>query len=215
MEHPDTHDASGSSPSPDAIDAQRAPKIDASVPPRAELAVPEPARVVAPPPAFADGAARKLEHGWIAASRFGGLVFFGVLSLFATFLLFGVFATGKMPIPVFLVVLLALGAVVALVLVLAALWPTWEYARAGYRILPDRIESWNGLLFRRAVSVPISRVQYTDVKQGPVQRRHGIATLVVHTAGTASSDVEFPGLPPALANEVRDWLVGQTGSDAV
>lgn len=184
-------------------------------------AIPSPAPVVAervappPSPAFADGAPRRLERGWIPASRFGGLVFFGIVGSLAAFVLLMSFAFGKVGLPGFLVAGLGLIALVTVALVLSALWPSWEHARAGYRILPDRIESWRGLLWRRSVSVPISRVQYTDVKQGPIQRRYDIATLVVHTAGTMSSDIEFPGLPPALANEVRDWLVGQTGSDAV
>jgi len=170
---------------------------------------------IPPSPTFADGTARALEPGWIGASRFGGLVFFGIVSAIAYVALFTTFLVGDFQRAQFLTATGALTAIVALVLALTALWPKWEYARAGYRIRPDRIEVWSGLLFRRAISVPISRVQYTDVKQGPVQRSHGIATLVVHTAGTLTSSVEFPGLPPALAAEVRDWLVAQTGSDAV
>jgi membrane protein YdbS with pleckstrin-like domain len=166
-------------------------------------------------PAFADGSARALEPGWIGASRFGGLVFFGIVGAIAYVALFTTFLVGDFQRAQFLTATGALTAIVAVVLALTALWPKWEYARAGYRFRPDRIEVWSGLVFRRSVSVPISRVQYTDVKQGPVQRSHGIATLVVHTAGTVSSSIEFPGLPPALAAEVRDWLVAQTGSDAV
>mgnify|MGYP000290362832 CR=1 FL=1 len=174
------------------------------------------AAVAAPSaPAFADGTARQLEPGWIDVSRVGGLITFSVLGVGA-FLVLGVVAlTGKIPFPLFAVITFALLALVGLVLLLAALWPKWEHARAGYRFLPDRIECWNGLVWRRSISVPVSRVQYTDVKQGPVQRKYAIATLVVHTAGTLGSDIEFPGLPPQLANEVRDWLVGETGSDAV
>lgn len=168
-----------------------------------------------PPPPFADGSERKLERGWIGASRIGGLLFFGVLSAVAYFALFTTFIAGDFTLVTFGLAVGTLTTVVAIVLVLAALWPKWEHARAGYRIQPDRIEMWRGLVWRRHVSVPISRVQYTDVKQGPVQRSHGIATLVVHTAGTLSSDIEFPGLPPELAARVRDWLVAQTGSDAV
>lgn len=166
-------------------------------------------------PSFADGSARKLEPGWIAASRVGGLIFFGIVGGIAFFALFATFLVGDFEFGAFVLATSALTVLVAIALVLTAMWPKWEYARAGYRIRPDRIETWRGLLFRHSISVPISRVQHTDVKQGPVQRSNGIATLVVHTAGTLSSSVEFPGLPPALAGEVRDWLVTQTGSDAV
>ncbi len=167
------------------------------------------------PPAFADGAARQLEHGWIVASLIGRLIVFAILGAAAFTALFTAFVVGDFDRQTFVVATASVGAFVVLVLVLAILWPRWEYDRAGYRIRPDRIEAWSGLVFRRSVSVPISRVQYTDVRQGPVQRSNGIATLVVHTAGTISSSVEFPGLPPDLAREVRDWLVAQTGSDAV
>jgi len=166
-------------------------------------------------PAFADGADRKLEPGWIAVSRFGSLVTWAILGVMA-FVVLGIVAMAvEIPFPLFALLTFVLLALVGGVLALVAFWPKWEYARAGYRLLPDRIECWNGLVWRRTTSVPISRVQYTDVKQGPVQRKYAIATLVVHTAGTLGSDIEFPGLPPELANEVRDWLVGETGSDAV
>lgn len=166
-------------------------------------------------PAFADGSARRLEPGWISASRVGGLIFFAIFGGIGFFALFTTFLVGDFEFGTFVVATSALTLLVVLALGFAAMWPKWEYARAGYRIRPDRIEAWRGLLFRHSVSVPISRVQHTDVKQGPVQRSNGIATLVVHTAGTLSSSVEFPGLPPDLASEVRDWLVTQTGSDAV
>lgn len=181
---------------------------------------PAPAVVAAPasaPPAppFADGVARRLEPGWIPANRFGGLIFFGIFGAAVLGLIAIGFLVGKISVPKFLITGGVASAVFGTALVLSALWPTWEHRRAGYRILPDRIEQWSGVLWRRSVSVPISRVQYTDVKQGPLQRRYGIATLVVHTAGTIGSDVAFQGLPPALAGDVRDWLVAQTGSDAV
>jgi membrane protein YdbS with pleckstrin-like domain len=169
----------------------------------------------APPPAFADGVDRRLEPGWIAASRYGGLIFWGIAGIAGLAVLTVVAVAGKIHLLAYVLLVGALFIAVAVALALAWMWPRWEHARAGYRILPDRIESWRGLVWRSRVSVPISRVQYTDVQQGPIQRRHGIATLSVHTAGSSNAEVSFPGLPPALANEVRDWLVGVTGSDAV
>lgn len=178
-----------------------------------EPLIPAPARK--PAPAFADGADRPLESGWIAVARFGSLVAWSILGVVA-FVALGIVALAvEIPFPLFVVLTFSLLALVGGILALATFWPKWEHARAGYRLLPDRIECWHGLVWRRSISVPISRVQYTDVKQGPMQRKYAIATLVVHTAGTLGSDIEFPGLPPALANEVRDWLVGETGSDAV
>ena len=43
-------------------------------------------------------------------------------------------------------------------------------------------------------NVPRSRVQHTDVSQGPLERNHGLGTLVVYTAGTDHAKVELGGL---------------------
>ena len=42
--------------------------------------------------------------------------------------------------------------------------------------------------------VPFGRVQHIDVHQGPIERAYGLATLVLHTAGTHNASVALPGL---------------------
>lgn len=166
-------------------------------------------------PAFADGEPRALERAWIRAEAETGLIATGVVAA-ASAIGLAAAAAFHLVEDAWLGILTAAWLVLAPALLwLAVRWPRWEYPRAGYRILPDRIESWRGLFWRRAWSVPCSRVQFTDVSQGPIQRRHGIATLQVHTAGVASSEVSVPGLPHALALEIRDWLVSRTADDAV
>lgn len=177
---------------------------------------PDPIAGVAPTlPPYADGIERRFEVAWIQVQRTGGLIFAAVALGVAALGLFTTIATGKLHgVPAW-----AACAVYAVVapswIVLSAIWPRLEWNKAGWRVLPDRIETRRGLVWRSVTSVPISRVQYTDVKQGPLMRRHDIASLVVHTAGTLGSEVEFPGLARSTAVELRDWLVAQTGSDAV
>lgn len=168
-----------------------------------------------PPPSFADGVPRALERGWIRAEQTAGTIACGAAALGAAIALAVCFYL-EIIAPSLRLILVAGWAVLApLLLWIAARWPQWEYPRTGYRVLPDRIEAWRGLFWRKAWSVPCARVQFTDVSQGPLQRRHGIATLMIHTAGTASSEVSVPGLPHALALEIRDWLVNRTADDAV
>ncbi|MFP7722316.1 PH domain-containing protein [Lysobacter sp. A3-1-A15] len=70
-----------------------------------------------------------------------------------------------------------------------------------------------GKLWRSETRVPASRVQHLDVKHGPWQRRRGLATLVVHTAGTRNSAVTVPHLDAADAERLRDALARQIGTD--
>ena len=110
-------------------------------------------------------------------------------------------------------VLLANGApVVGVVLVLwlaLAIWTVGAQpgrrARAWGWYLDDAdLHVAGGLWWRTHTIVPLVRVQHLDVAQGPLERAHGLATLVVHTAGAESTAVALPGLPHDDAVTLRD-----------
>ena len=52
-----------------------------------------------------------------------------------------------------------------------------------------------GRLWRKEILVPRSRVQHLDIERGPIERRYGLATLIVHTAGTRQHALAPAGLP--------------------
>lgn len=94
-------------------------------------------------------------------------------------------------------------------------WPHWEYRRTAYRLGPLGIDIWKGVVWRSVVSVPRSRVQHTDVMQGPLQRRFGLATLSIHTAGTEQAQVDLEGLEHGTALCLRDDLIRGGEADGV
>ncbi len=94
-------------------------------------------------------------------------------------------------------------------------WPALEHRFASYRVSPRRIEIRHGVLWRSVTSVPLSRVQHTDVTQGPVERVWDLASLVIHTAGTENATVTLSGLAPRTASDLRDFLLAGGGDDAV
>lgn len=109
-----------------------------------------------------------------------------------------------------------IGALMAPPLVwLATAWPARSYERYSYRVDDAGIEIRSGVVFRRVTTVPRSRVQHTDVAQGPIARRFGLGTLVVYTAGTQYSRVSLPGLEYGTAVAIRDTLLPRDGADAV
>lgn len=93
--------------------------------------------------------------------------------------------------------------------------PAWRYTHTAYRVDVHGIEIRRGRLWERTISVPRSRVQHTDVAQGPLERRYGIATLVLYTAGTEHSAVSLPGLPHGAALAIRDELLRSASPYAV
>ena len=94
-------------------------------------------------------------------------------------------------------------------------WPRLAYARAGYRLDDDGIEIRRGVIWRSIIDVPRSRVQHTAVSQGPLERRFGLGTLVIHTAGTMNAKVTLAGLEHATARRIRTYLIPGADGDAV
>ncbi len=114
--------------------------------------------------------------------------------------------------------LLLLGAGAAAYAALAAwslYWPGVRYRHASYRVAERGLWIRRGVLWRSEISVPKSRVQHTDVSQGPLQRRFDLATLVLHTAGTQHAAVPLGGLSHAAALAIRDYLIEGGADDAV
>lgn len=73
-----------------------------------------------------------------------------------------------------------------------------------------------GRAFRKEILVPRSRVQHLDIERGPVERHFGLATLVIHTAGTRQHAIRQTGLADADAVALRDALVpASAGHDDV
>jgi membrane protein YdbS with pleckstrin-like domain len=102
--------------------------------------------------------------------------------------------------------------IVAAVLVVLLGWEMWLAPRQvralGYAERDDDLLIRKGILFRSMVVVPYGRMQFVDVKAGPLDRAFGIATVQLHTA-SASTDATIPGLTPADAELLRDRLASR------
>ena len=94
-------------------------------------------------------------------------------------------------------------------------WAEIEYRYVSYRLDEDGIEIREGVLWRAVSNIPRSRVQHIDVSQGPLERKYGLGTLVIYTAGTAHSKTQLPGLEHQTALDLRTQLLPRITSDAV
>jgi membrane protein YdbS with pleckstrin-like domain len=163
----------------------------------------------------ADGLERRLDPRSIQAERLSGGISAAVLS--AT-LLVGAVAIGALASPglVGLLLLLAgwLLASAGLTVLLLA-WPAISYRHTSYRISERGMRIRRGVFWRTVSSVPRSRVQHTDVSQGPIERMFGLATLIVYTAGTHHASVSLSGLARETALGIRDHLIAGGEDDAV
>lgn len=93
--------------------------------------------------------------------------------------------------------------------------PPRAYRAWGYRIDAKVLESRSGIIFQHTRLLPLSRLQHVDLERGPFERMYGLASLVLHTAGTHSASIRIPGLDAQYAVRLRDHLVEIGGDDAV
>ena len=163
---------------------------------------------------IADGVTRQLDPRWIPLRRIHNAIFFVVLSMasfvgvIVLWVASRVLVAGLLLLPVWAVVMAAIAWQLYR-------WPPISYRHASYCLDGEGFEIARGVYWRTITNVPRSRVQHTDVSQGPLERRYGLGTLVVHTAGTMHSQVTLSGLEFTVARQIRAHLLPGDEGDAV
>ncbi|HVR34403.1 MAG TPA: PH domain-containing protein [Methylomirabilota bacterium] len=145
---------------------------------------------------------------WRLTRAIGFTILLGMAGLVA--LIVGLTAEGALPVvfPAWCALLLLFGWLLY--------WlPRRSYRAWGYRIDHKVLETRSGILFQIRQLLPLTRLQHVDLHRGPLERRFGLASLVVHTAGTHAATIGIPGLDADVASRLRDHLVEVGGDDGV
>jgi uncharacterized protein len=182
------------------------------------MSLPEESQSAAPPPpapSLADGTRRSLDPQVVDLERDVGLIV-TVCTSGALLLAIGILSLATDPPGWVLPLALVAWAVITGALIWQTFrWPQIQYRHASYKLDTLGIEIARGVIWRSIVHVPVSRVQHTDVSQGPLQRRYGLGTLTIYTAGTEYARVDLHGLAHARALAIRDHLLPRRSGDGV
>ncbi len=98
---------------------------------------------------------------------------------------------------------------------IVVVYPRLHLRSWGFRIEDAVFELKYGVIVQRRIHIPLSRLQHVDIHRGPLERQLGLATLLLHTAGTSHALQTIPGLDPARAAQLRDRFLRFEGDDAV
>jgi uncharacterized protein len=165
---------------------------------------------VTPPPlaalGFPEGEPQSLHPAHLRTQLIAHWITICVMSFGAFMILSSVTLAGKLHGMRFVVV----PGLVAFGISLIALWG-WRYqhlehARTSFVISMAGCEIRRGVVWRRIITVPLSRIQHSDVTQGPLQRAFGLATLTLYTAGTEHAKIDLHGLAFETAMNIRQYL---------
>ncbi|AZB41374.1 hypothetical protein CEF21_03060 [Bacillus sp. FJAT-42376] len=72
-----------------------------------------------------------------------------------------------------------------------------------YEVHEHEIDLQHGWLIVKRTIIPMVRVQHVDTKQGPLLRKHQLATVEISTAATRH---EIPALDMVEADRLRDFI---------
>jgi len=103
----------------------------------------------------------------------------------------------------------AVGGVLLALTGLAAAFRAIEVRHIGYQVRSHDVSYRRGFLFRTVSTVPFVRVQHAKTRQGPIERRYGLATLDVNSAGP---DIHIQGLPVAVAERLKAYVLERAGN---
>ena len=78
----------------------------------------------------------------------------------------------------------------------------------GYAIRERDFSFRSGVIGRSVATVPFARVQHVSIESGPLERRLGLSTLQLRSAGAA---VSVPGLKESLAQDLKGLVIARAG----
>ena len=98
-----------------------------------------------------------------------------------------------------------------LVLVAVLIWPGIALPKHGYVIRDRDILFKKGVIWRSVTAVPFNRIQHVETSSTPFDRKFGIATLQLFTAGGTSGDLKIDGLAADTAEQLRIFVLKKAG----
>jgi len=85
-----------------------------------------------------------------------------------------------------------------------------------YEITDDGFRKEYGVIYKKYVTIPYTRIQNIDIHRGIVERFLGLSTIRIQTAGAggvARAEGTLPGLSEMVAIELRDELIARAKAE--
>ena len=89
-------------------------------------------------------------------------------------------------------------------------FPSRIYQTTTWQLKHNGIAIRRGIWWQHRIFIPRERIQHTDIKQGPLMRSYGLATLVINTGGTHEPSIPLCGIGLETAETIRELLSPKT-----
>ena len=100
----------------------------------------------------------------------------------------------------------------AIGIAIAMIWPGIAVPRQGYVLRDKDILFRKGVIWRSVTAIPFNRIQHVETSSTPLDRKFGLATLQLFTAGGSSGDLKIDGLGKDVAESLRVFILNKAGA---
>lgn len=91
-------------------------------------------------------------------------------------------------------------------------WPAIAVPRRGYVVRDKDVLFRSGVVFRSVTAIPYNRIQHVETSSTPFDRKFGVASLQVFTAGGTGGDLKIGGLGKDVAEKLRLFILDKAGA---
>lgn len=88
-----------------------------------------------------------------------------------------------------------------------------RFYREAYAIREKDLIHVKGYLQRSQLTVPYSRVQHVEIKQGPIARSLGLGSISVYTAGSSGGSLGISDIEFTEAERIKQFIGQKAGAD--
>lgn len=81
-----------------------------------------------------------------------------------------------------------------------------SFSRKAYALRDKDVIYRSGWIVQKIRTCPFNRIQHSSVNTGFFERKYGLATLVLFSAGTNDADLQIPGLKESAAYAMKEWI---------
>ena len=95
-------------------------------------------------------------------------------------------------------------------------WHNFEGHKVrGVALREKDISVRKGLFWQQSTLLPFNRVQHIEIHRNPIERKLGLSSLRIFTAGGSGVDLQISGLENERAEKMKQFILEKTKSETV
>ncbi len=88
-----------------------------------------------------------------------------------------------------------------------------SYKFSGYALREKDLLYRSGWIKRKTRIVMLNRIQHVSVQSGPLERKFGLSSVSIYTAGSSAADFTIEGITEDTAQRIKSWISTETHGD--